>query len=1186
MKNLKRHNVNTHQFVTFKNWNIQNIYNSNILLTEDNCPLFTSYVPESYVVDNCCTCSYDLCFQTSSLCIEYQEYADQSYIRDGENKSGIFYEYSDKYYNSKDNPVNRDGTYKRVIYSTAKQLFYNDYENPLQLFGIENYQDNKEKRILHEKIRLFNITNNVYGEKIQPTTVRIKDFSDFDQPVYITDDGFTNLKVTNKIFDNNQLISPNHIYDEPIFYDSEHDRFGYVVSSWNNYILIGCPMDFESNNRSKNGTVHLYKWDDDTKKYRFLKKFDSLYSRNGISQELGHDSTNTLLTEFNNVLLINDSYSANNAFGKSICIDDEIVVIGAHRNDLYGRNNGVGHVFCYSKEKGGDDHWGLTSILEGSSSLDEFGFSVELDGDKLAVGAPGAWNNRGQVYIFKKVKYGIDIPINNNWIKIISDEFEWTNLVSEITIVPPSSLIMNEGKTAFIYDSESDQTTLYFFDQTSSACNTSSSLYVSGSLLTSEQEIPLPHVDMGDDDNPYITLYMEEENLNYISGNITYTLESIIRVDSKEGERFGGSLSLSGSYLLVGNDNKNGSVYLFESKSNYGWTRSCKYDRHSFQNANECSICSYEQQNNNLNFYDTPIIQTEISTSFFGKSIKIHNDLILIGCPVDSIITPYSGSSEEIIIGSTYVYKLSNNPVTYSFYDGCNLVTGSLETCGCGKLVTKLYESDNNRMKNNTFGYSVDMNDTHIVVGSIHGKLFVTSSFYNDRLNIEDYYVYSETAPVNDDNSNGKFFVYEILDSGSKIEFVKSFTKHKPYKSVKNSFGNSICLTEKNEVVVGSPMFLYGDDDIKYIVSESSIFAFMTEITSQSIVSENTSDGEYSFFSYDWHKQINYVNPNLSGSVYVFNINDLYKEHQLGNVFYKNGIISVTNTSSIFENTFGGSGNRGFSVEFKGQHTLYEKEIICSVEPGEFNYSTNPTSLKYQRPLYDINNNGVVDCYDIYLISKYIRTKNKLNNIKTPTSSFYNSIILQHDGFPSSDKSWWNNDILLTESEDVLWPDSPDLLVTPVQTISDSFLFDCSCEMTAEYLQYLDMLYNKSYLDVNDDGIVDILDSSLIHNYFSKIVDYQLINGNITINSKRRTVDEIIQYLNTMFGVYLQPTVNEYMLNYIESSSCDRTGSYLSPYVTTIGLYDNGNLIAVAKLSEPIKILQNYPINFVVKLDF
>jgi len=56
--------------------------------------------------------------------------------------------------------------------------------------------------------------------------------------------------------------------------------------------------------------------------------------------------------------------------------------------------------------------------------------------------------------------------------------------------------------------------------------------------------------------------------------------------------------------------------------------------------------------------------------------------------------------------------------------------------------------------------------------------------------------------------------------------------------------------------------------------------------------------------------------------------------------------------------------------------------------------------------------------------------------------------------------------------------------------------------------------------------------------------------------------------------------------DYLYSGSVDPTGSYLAPYITTIGLYDDElNMVAVAKLPQPIKSLPDYPINFIVRFD-
>jgi hypothetical protein len=56
--------------------------------------------------------------------------------------------------------------------------------------------------------------------------------------------------------------------------------------------------------------------------------------------------------------------------------------------------------------------------------------------------------------------------------------------------------------------------------------------------------------------------------------------------------------------------------------------------------------------------------------------------------------------------------------------------------------------------------------------------------------------------------------------------------------------------------------------------------------------------------------------------------------------------------------------------------------------------------------------------------------------------------------------------------------------------------------------------------------------------------------------------------------------------DYYSSASLDPTGSYLSTYITTIGLYDDDdNLLVVAKLPKPIKNLPDYNVNFLVRFD-
>ena len=66
----------------------------------------------------------------------------------------------------------------------------------------------------------------------------------------------------------------------------------------------------------------------------------------------------------------------------------------------------------------------------------------------------------------------------------------------------------------------------------------------------------------------------------------------------------------------------------------------------------------------------------------------------------------------------------------------------------------------------------------------------------------------------------------------------------------------------------------------------------------------------------------------------------------------------------------------------------------------------------------------------------------------------------------------------------------------------------------------------------------------------------------------------------------IDPNVFGSFDDYIVSGSSNMTGSYLAPFITTIGLYDNDlNMVAVAKLPQPIKSLPDYPVNFIIRMD-
>ena len=101
-------------------------------------------------------------------------------------------------------------------------------------------------------------------------------------------------------------------------------------------------------------------------------------------------------------------------FGQSVAIDGDRIAVSAVWDDE--RAQDAGAVYIYERNRGGADNWGLAKKITAPSGLagDNFGWSVALQGGRLAVGAPyhgGApGHSRGVVYLFDSNLGGTD-----NW---------------------------------------------------------------------------------------------------------------------------------------------------------------------------------------------------------------------------------------------------------------------------------------------------------------------------------------------------------------------------------------------------------------------------------------------------------------------------------------------------------------------------------------------------------------------------------------------------------------------------------------------------------------------------------------------------------------------------------------------------------------------------------------------------
>ncbi len=97
-------------------------------------------------------------------------------------------------------------------------------------------------------------------------------------------------------------------------------------------------------------------------------------------------------------------------FGYAVGVNGDVVVVGAYGDDWLG-DLFAGSVYVYERDAGGPGVWGETAKLVAGDAMtgQEFGVAVDLDGDRLVVGAFGddhAGASSGAAYVFERVGEG------------------------------------------------------------------------------------------------------------------------------------------------------------------------------------------------------------------------------------------------------------------------------------------------------------------------------------------------------------------------------------------------------------------------------------------------------------------------------------------------------------------------------------------------------------------------------------------------------------------------------------------------------------------------------------------------------------------------------------------------------------------------------------------------------------
>jgi len=512
-----------------------------------------------------------------------------------------------------------------------------------------------------------------------------------------------------------------------------------------------------------------------------------------------------------------------------------------------------------------------------------------------------------------------------------------------------------------------------------------------------------------------------------------------------------------------------------------------------------------------LPFYDVnPIIRCEdYAIDGFGNAVALYKDDICIGAPTDRWIYEYSGS-RAYKQGAAYLYNRCSN------------------RDNGWRLVKKFYGNEDT-LKNNKMGFSVDLWDDKCIISNPKSNLETMSSCYIEGSISQQNYCY-----VNLENYiNGQWVLLQKNTSSADIDWdvLNVYQRKKRFLSPYRSFGYDVAIANKS-IAIGAPMLISGSNRDINITNTGSI-------QSKTIIELE----------------------DLTGKSYIYNLKNFRDNFHVGNVFYHNGKVVLNTSGSVFEGLWFNPVNEynyEYEINFDNKQTLYEKQIVCTVEPGEFNVSTNPTAITREKAIFDLNANGWFDWQDMDIILRYMQMLNTKYSATAMTMDWSSSLLTTDDEVSFYNFNSTNNCYYNTNSD----------------FISQSFF------------SILNNISTNTF-DFNQDSKIDTNDLNIFWKYCSKRLTQENYQTYITPNSKRKLFSDITDYLDNSTKRTTSPTIRPEFLTYVDQSANDKTGSYLAPYITTIGLYSNGGvLVATAKLGQPIKNNGNFPLNIVVKMDF
>jgi hypothetical protein len=501
---------------------------------------------------------------------------------------------------------------------------------------------------------------------------------------------------------------------------ADGDNFGYSIDMSKNYIIVGAKG--EDTSYSNAGSSYLFKIITDSD----ISQVDKLQASDP---------------------------KEDNAFGNSVSIDNNYLVIGAYHDNHIAINEGSAYLFKINNDDSTQEIKKLQAVY--GDANDYFATSVAISKENIIIGA----NHEDTTAIDAGAAYLFDIePVDKPYIynvlklKRYNEEYSY-KFVQTIDARRPN------GGT-IIYDVSGEDADQFDVDE--------NNIYF---------KTPANYEDPQDDngDNDYdITIVASNEFGNSDTKNTVIEVQDLAylnmkKIDAKyphDGDLYGNSVSISGDYIVTGSPKNDetasnaGSAYLYKKHDNGVITQIAQFQSNDPQ-----------------------------EDDYFASSVALDGDYIVVGVPNEDINGTDAGGvyifkrlsdDEDDVKQLTRLY--ASNASDGDLFGTSVAIDGQYITVGApmndatkdnaGSAYLFKMESDDNITQIATFqSDDADTNDTLGTTISIDGDYIVVGAYGNDDngTNSGSAYLFKRNSDDKDDVNQTAKMLADDADTGDEF---------------------------------------------------------------------------------------------------------------------------------------------------------------------------------------------------------------------------------------------------------------------------------------------------------------------------------------------------------------------------------------------------------------------------------